>query len=140
MSTDAKILIVEDDEDLGLMMALRLKREAYLPLVARDASEAVSIAGRDAPDLILLDIGLPGMSGYALLELLKRSEALRRVPVIMMSGFDQSVHGPKAIAAGALAFVQKPFHWSDLLNLIRMALSSSMRMRRRDLAAAEARA
>jgi DNA-binding response OmpR family regulator len=114
------VLVVEDDPDLSVIIGIRLRREGYATVLARDAAEALVAVGRSAPDVILLDIGLPGEDGYAVLERLRGLGVA--TPVIMVSAYETAEHGPRSLAAGATAFLQKPIAWSSLMTALQVAL------------------
>jgi DNA-binding response OmpR family regulator len=116
--SNKKILIIEDDADVRLGYQVLLKANHYDTFLAADASFAVTVARNHQPDLIILDLGLPGGDGFILLERFRASKFLSRIPVIVVSARD--VHGNKerALKAGARAFVQKPWNDHELLALI----------------------
>lgn len=120
-----RILIVEDCEDLREMMALRLRRRGFAASTAEDVASAVAEIEKGAPDVILLDIGLPGADGYVLLDHLRAKDL--GVPVIVMTGYSPLVHEPKSRAAGALALMQKPLDFGCLLAVIGEAVAARAR-------------
>ena len=101
-----KILIIEDDDILLGMYSQRLKSENYEILQAREGKTGLGIAQSSKPDLILLDVMLPGgMNGFDVLEDLKRSEASKNIPVIVLTNLDSEEKA--AIAIGANAYLVK---------------------------------
>jgi|SRR5271157_6301716 len=119
-----KILIVEDDPDMVRAMAVRLKRQGYDLLVATDAISAIGLARRGKPDLIVLDLGLPGGDGFMVMKRLKSLPDLMLVPIIVVSARDPRFSEPLALQAGADLFLQKPFEAAELLGAIQNALGS----------------
>jgi DNA-binding response OmpR family regulator len=117
-----KILIVEDDKDMVRAMGVRLKAQGYSLVVASDAISAISTARKEIPDLIILDLGLPGGDGFVVMERLKSLSDLLLVPVIVLSARDPKINEPLALQAGAHAFFQKPFEAAELLAAIQNAL------------------
>ncbi len=117
-----KILIVEDDQDMVRAMGVRLRAQGYDLVVATDAISAVSVARKEKPDLILLDLGLPAGDGFLVMQRLKSLLDLVLVPVIVVSARDPKVNEPLALQAGAYAFFQKPFEAPELLSAIHSAL------------------
>lgn len=117
-----KILIVDDDLDVRQAMHVRLKANGYDTFFATDALSSVAEARKQLPDLIILDLGLPGGDGYVVIERLKRHPALAVIPIVVVSARD--VHGNKdrAIKAGANVYLQKPVDNAELLAIIRQAL------------------
>src|SRR5436190_1554130 len=101
-----KILIVEDDPDAALAVAIILQRRGYEVVCAADAQGAVDVIERERPDLILLDIGLPGGSGFAVLERVRTLLETSMTPVIVLTGLDVSRRD--AVEAGAQDLLLKP--------------------------------
>jgi DNA-binding response OmpR family regulator len=103
-----KLLLVEDDADTRLAMTVRLRSEGFDVITAADAATAVSTAVREKPAVILLDLGLPGGGGVAVLERLNRNVTLSAIPVIVVTArADQSARDDAA-KAGARAVLIKP--------------------------------
>ncbi len=103
-----KILVVDDDQDLLRGLAVRLRASGYEVIFAADAMYAVSNARKERPDLIILDIGLPGGDGFLVMDRLKSNSALSSIPIIILSARDPQVNREKALEHGAVAFLQKP--------------------------------
>jgi DNA-binding response OmpR family regulator len=121
-----KILIVDDDRDLLLGLNIRLKAAGYDVIPASDALSAISKAQRERPDLIILDIGLPGGSGFLVMERLTSLMPVASIPVIVLTARDPHANRERALKAGAVAFLQKPVDNDDLLNTVRKALEGSL--------------
>ena len=117
-----KILIIEDDLDLRRGLNLRLRAGNYDTAFAADAVMALSIAKKEAPDLILLDLGLPGGDGFLVLERMKSIASLACTPVIVLSARDPKANEKRALDAGADAFFQKPVDNEVLMTAIQRAL------------------
>jgi DNA-binding response OmpR family regulator len=120
--TNKKILLVDDDPDVRLAMHVRLKANGYQTFFASDALTSVSEARKHQPDLIILDLGLPGGDGFVVIERLKRHPALSVIPIIVVSGRDVSGNQERAIKAGAKIYLQKPVDNAELLAIIRQTL------------------
>ncbi len=118
----AKVLIVDDDPDIRRGLNVRLQASGYVVLFAGDAMSAISVAVKERPDLVLLDIGLPAGDGYVVMERLQNYPALACIPVIVLSARDAETHRQKALDAGAYAFIKKPADSNQLLKTIRAAL------------------
>lgn len=108
------VLLVDDDEDLLVALAAPLRRQGLDVEVATDAVTAVSTAVKQPPDVIVLDIGLPGGDGLMVMQRLHSLPQLAGVPVIVLSGRDPEKHRESALAAGAVAYLSKPVA-SDVL-------------------------
>jgi len=116
------ILIVEDDPDVREGIHVRLKANHYDTVFAADALSVINETRKHLPDLILLDLGLPGGDGFVVMERLKRIPALALIPIIVVSARDVRANQERALKAGAKAFLQKPVDNAELLAVIRQAL------------------
>lgn len=97
-TTAAKILVIEDDPQLQIMYKRKLTFEKFTALVATTGEEGLKIATEQHPDLILLDVMLPGqMNGFDVLEVLKRDEQLKKIPVIMSTNLNSEETVAKTI-------------------------------------------
>jgi len=117
-----KILIIDDDEDLVMGLAIRLKSWGYIVTVATDALSAISVGRKELPDLVLLDLGLPGGDGFVVMERMRRLMSLLTVPIIVLTARDAAGNAERARKAGAFAFFQKPVENNALLRAITQAL------------------
>src|ERR1700689_4420223 len=120
-----KILIVDDNPDIRLGMHVRLKANQYDTFFAADAFSGVAEARKHQPDLIILDLGLPGGDGFLVMERLKANIYLAVIPVIVVSARDPGANRERALKAGAKAFLQKPVDNGELLAVIRQCLGES---------------
>ena len=120
-----KILIVDDDQDLLLGLTPRLKANGYRVISAMDGTSAISVARRETPDLVILDLGLPAGDGFVVLERMRTLPDLVAIPVIVLSARDPADNEKRALDAGAVAFFQKPAHNHDFLAAIRHALGDT---------------
>jgi DNA-binding response OmpR family regulator len=116
--SNKKILVVEDDADVRLGYHILLKANNYDTCFAADSLAAMSEARKQKPDLIILDLGLPGGDGFLVMERLHVNTNTSMIPVVVVSARD--LHGTKARAlkAGAVAFLQKPWNDNELLAII----------------------
>jgi DNA-binding response OmpR family regulator len=119
-----KILIVEDDADIRGLLNARLRQGSYDTAVATDGMTALAVARRELPDLILLDLGLPAGDGFTVMERLRAITSLADVPVVVMTARDAATNREKAESAGAVAFVEKPIDFDQLLETIDGLLAS----------------
>lgn len=117
-----KIMIVDDDRDQRAGLEIRLKASGYQVVGASDAVQAVAAARKELPDLVLLDIGLPGGDGHVVLRRLQALTPTSMLPVIVLSAKDPAGHRDRMLAAGAAAYFQKPADNVRLLAAIRQAL------------------
>ena len=123
-----KIMIVEDDKDIVRALGVRLKSQGYNLVVATDAISAISTARKEKPDLIVLDLGLPGGDGFVVMQRLRSNYELMMVPIIVVSARDPFLNEERALEAGAEAFLQKPVKDADFSAAIEKALSKSARV------------
>jgi DNA-binding response OmpR family regulator len=117
-----KILIVDDDKAFVQLLNTRLKNSGYLVTFASDVPSALGLVQREKPDLILLDIGLPGGDGFVLMDRLKAIDRLAHIPIIIVTAQDTSSAKAKALKAGAQAYFQKPIDHNELTAAIREIL------------------
>lgn len=118
----SKILIVDDDPDLRRGLDIRLRSSYYETVHASDGYSAISMAQKEQPNLIILDLGLPAGDGFSVLERLKNSDTLSSIPVIVLTARDPHSDEQKALLAGAMAYYQKPVENDELLAAIHAAL------------------
>jgi len=118
-----KILIVDDNADTRLILNARLKAH-YHTVFAADALQAMSVALKERPDAILLDLGLPGGNGLMVLQRLKANISLSCVPVIIVTAEDPLMAEARTIEAGADAFLQKPVDQDKLLAAVQQAVGT----------------
>ena len=111
------MLIVEDDEVVRSLMRELLARRGVETLEASDAAAGMEVAKAHKPDLIVLDVGMPGRDGVELLEDLKRDPDTAGRPVVMLSGSLDPSHVAQARGLGAVAFLNKPIN-ADVLDLV----------------------
>ena len=117
----AKILIVEDDAEIRRGLAIRMRSYGYIVAIAGDAISASSVFHKEQPNLVLLDLGLPGGDGFVVMERIK--SVAPDVPFVVLSAMDPEPNRAKSLAAGACAFLQKPVENEDL----RIAISRALR-------------
>jgi two-component system cell cycle response regulator DivK len=114
-----RILAVDDQEDNRRILRDLLTSAGFEVIEAVTGEEAVTVAESQPPDLILMDIQLPGIDGYEATRRIKAIEKLRRVPLIVVTSYALSGDDVKAMAAGADAYVSKPFSPRALLAKVR---------------------
>ena len=115
-----KLLVVDDDPDIRRIAGLALERiGGFRVRLAADAREALDLAAGDPPDLVLLDVSMPGMDGPATLVALRALEATARVPVVFFTAASSDAEIARFHALGAVAVVPKPFEVNDLPRRIR---------------------
>lgn len=119
---ERKILIVDDDQDIRLSLGIMLRANNYDTVFANDALAAISVACKEKPDLVLLDLNLPAGDGFMVMGKLKGFIALDSVPVIVITARNPQENRQRAVEAGAEAFFQKPIDHHKLLSTIAKVL------------------
>jgi CheY-like chemotaxis protein len=114
----SKILIVEDNDPNRQMLARRLERKGFGVIAAPDGEEGYSLARAESPDLILMDISLPGMDGWQVINLLKSEASTRDIPVIILTAHALVDDRSKAVAVGCDDYFSKPVDFQRLLETI----------------------
>jgi len=111
----ASILVVEDEPDISALVAYHLAREAYRVRTAADGTEAIRSVELEQPDLVVLDLMLPGMSGLAVLEELRRRDETRHIPVILLTARRGEEDRIAGLRLGADDYLAKPFSPQELV-------------------------
>jgi two-component system, OmpR family, phosphate regulon response regulator PhoB len=114
-SAPARILVVEDERDIAALVAYHLTMEGYRVRTAEGGQEALEAAAAERPDLMVLDLMLPGYSGYDVLADLRRQPALRDVPVIILTARREEADRVKGLELGADDYLTKPFSPRELV-------------------------
>jgi DNA-binding response OmpR family regulator len=117
-----RILIVEDDSETRTWLGTLFKAQGYETVFATDGVTAVMAAQKENPDIVLLDLGLPGGDGFTILERFEGNQKLAAVPIIVLSGRDLAAHKDRALKAGAKKYFQKPADPKELLAAIKEVL------------------
>jgi len=120
----AKILIIEDDQDIARLIGMKLKARGHELALAGDAVTATTTARREHPDVILLDLGLPGGDGLLVLNRLREMAAFALTPVIVISGRDPAALRESVFKAGAVAYLAKPLDTEELVAEVERALGT----------------
>lgn len=113
-------MVVDDDAGVRAVLRDTLTIRDFHVLLAESGEEALVVAASEKPDLVILDLGMPGMTGYQVLDLLRQERP--DLPVVVLSGLAQPSETPSLIARGARAVVGKPFSARDFLRVIEQAL------------------
>ena len=119
----AKILIAEDEPDIRELVAFTLRFSGYEVISASNGEEAVQIASREYPDLILMDVRMPRMTGYDACRVMKGNPELKDIPVVFLSAKGQESEIQTGLDAGAEEYLLKPFAPDQLTDRVRAILS-----------------
>jgi len=117
-----KVLVVEDDEDLRRGLTLRVTSLGYEVVSAQDGISAVSVARTERPDVVLLDLGLPGGDGISVLERYANMATLSGIPVVVLTGRDPLVAAPAVSRFNVSAFLRKPADNDQLAGALATAI------------------
>ena len=121
------ILVIDDDDQQRRLLSLQLGGLGYKVVVAGDAVTAVSVARSTHPDLVILDLGLPGGDGFVVMERFSALLPLSNIPVIILTGRDADLLRERAAAAGAVAFLTKPTDTGQLEAAVANVLVSGVK-------------
>ena len=116
------ILVADDFEDTRLIMRLWLQKRGYRVLEAADGVQALEVARRESPDLIIMDIEMPGLDGLAATRKIREAEAARHVPIVAVSAYGSEHWRERALEAGCNQYVSTPFEPAELEGLIKSLL------------------
>jgi CheY-like chemotaxis protein len=120
-----KILLVEDNEMNRDMLSRRLVRGGYEVIIAEDGARGVAMATSDRPDLILMDMSLPGIDGWEATRRIKAAPELRKIPVIALTAHAMATDRDKALEAGCDDYDTKPIELQRLLSKIETLLAAA---------------
>jgi CheY-like chemotaxis protein len=118
MKKDRTIMVVEDYDDTRLLLKQWLEGLGYAVLEATNGQEAVDIADRECPDLILMDLDLPILDGIAATQRIRQKPQLERVPIVAVTAYPMSYSHVKAFAKGCDEYMRKPIDLAELAQLV----------------------
>ncbi len=123
MSKPASILVVDDDPEIVSMLSMRLTKRGYKVSTANDGNEAIELAKRERPDVVLLDVMMPGKSGWEVARALKQDPLTQASKIVMVSAIGAKTNELTAPIYGADAHVDKPFEFEHLERVIAQLLA-----------------
>ena len=118
MGLKAKILLVEDNEMNMDMLQRRLTRKGFEVITATDGAEGVERVNKESPDLILMDVGLPGIDGWEATELIRANDSTKNIPIIALTAHAMAGDREKAIQVGCNDYETKPIDFARLMGKI----------------------
>jgi len=116
------ILIADDEPNIVISLEYLLEHDGYQVQVARDGQEALDAIARRPPDLVLLDVMLPRVSGFDVCQKIRENPAWQHIRIVMLTAKGREVEMSKGLALGAHAYITKPFSTKELLAQIRAQL------------------
>jgi len=127
MSKKPVILIADDDPEILTMLGIRLSKKGYQVLEAVDGNQTLNLARKHHPDLVLLDVMMPGKNGWEVAKELRADEQFSNVGIVMLTAIGEKVNEMTSPLYGADAYVDKPFDFSDLEKKIKDVLTERAR-------------
>lgn len=120
-----RVLVVDDEPNIVLSLEFLMQQAGFDVITAGDGEQALARVAEQAPDLILLDISLPGISGFDVLEQLRADPIHARLPIIMLTAHGREVEREKGMALGADDYVTKPFSTQALVDKVQALLDEA---------------
>jgi len=120
--TQKTVLIADDEPNIVISLEYLLEHDGYRVQIARDGQEAIDSIAREPPDLVLLDVMLPRLSGYDVCQKVRENPAWRHIRIVMLTAKGREVEVHKGLALGADSYVTKPFSTQELLAHLRKQL------------------
>lgn len=121
-----RVLAVDDEPDVLLIVRTALQSEGFEVTTAANGPDCLEAAEASPPDLILLDVMMPGMTGFEVLRKLKANEKTSLIPVIMLTGLSERSKIQEALTSGTDYYIVKPFEFEDLIGKVNEALESRL--------------
>lgn len=119
-----KILVVDDSSTVTLMQRMVLTRHAYDVVTATDGEEAIGVAVREHPDLILMDVVMPKMNGFDACKRIRKEDSIQDVPIIMVTTRGEETNVERGFESGCNEYVTKPINPTELLTKVRACLGA----------------
>ncbi len=119
-----RILVIDDDDDMVFLVRRMLERAGMNVLSTNEGQGGIDLAARERPDVILLDVGIPDMDGYAVCTRLQEMTDTRMIPVVFVTGFQQEQNRARAFSVGAADYLVKPFSRDQLISTVRKQLEN----------------
>src|SRR5678815_5820147 len=124
MTKSASILVVDDDPEIVAMLSARLSKRGYKVSTASDGHKAIELAKRERPDVVLLDVMMPGKSGWEVARALKQDPVTKEIKIVMVTAIGEHVNELTSPIYGADAHIDKPFEFERLERVIAGLVSS----------------
>lgn len=121
----AKVLVVDDEPNIVLSLEFLMQQAGFDVTTALDGESALALVNENPPDLVLLDISLPGISGFEVLEQLRNQACFKRLPIVMLTAHGREVEREKGLALGADDYITKPFSTRQLVEKVQALLNES---------------
>lgn len=119
-----RVLLIDDEEDMVEMVSLSLSTGGYDAISATDPKTGLKKAASEKPDLILLDVMMPGTDGYEICKILKKQEETKNIPIIFFTAMGDPDMTNKVADCGGIDYITKPFEPEEMLKKIRKAIDN----------------
>ena len=120
--SEKKVLVIDDQPGNVFLLMDRLNREGYSVITAYDGEEGIKKAKNERPDLILMDIMMPGIDGFSACKILSQDKMTKNIPIIMLTALNSSEDIKKGFEVGAYDYIKKPFNKEELLARVKSAI------------------
>lgn len=117
-----KILVIEDERNIQKLVRVNLTASGYKVIVAANGEEGLKLAQLECPDLVILDLMMPDMSGWDVLAVLQADQKLQKVPVVIVTAAVRELDEDKARRMGAVGYLAKPFSTDELMSSVKHVL------------------
>jgi two-component system sensor histidine kinase/response regulator len=129
-TTGKKVLVIDDTEEIRIIISESLNLFGFTTLTAEDGSTGIEVARKDKPDLIICDINMPNVDGYATLTALREEESTATIPFIFLSGASDKINMRRGMELGADDYLTKPFTHKELMAAVNARLEKQADLRR----------
>ena len=127
MKAKKKVLVIDDENDILLIIKSALHEEGYDVTTANNGYDGLALAEDASPDLIILDIMMPEMDGFEVLQQLKENEKTAQIPVVILTGLSSKDKIREALNKGIDYYIVKPFEYQDLVSKVKIAIDDAER-------------
>lgn len=121
----AKVMVVDDEPNIVLSLEFLMQQAGFQVVTAATGEEALELINQTAPNLVLLDISLPGISGFEVLQSLRQQADFKNLPIIMLTAHGREAEKEKGLALGADDYITKPFSTQELVEKVKSLLAET---------------
>jgi len=117
-----EVLVIDDERDVTNLIKVNLEDQGYDVFVAYNGPDAIAIARERKPEVIILDLAMPGMDGFSVMKVLKQDKETEHIPIIVLTGHDTKGYKQKSLMLGAAQYMTKPFSEKDIVEEIKKVI------------------
>jgi len=117
-----EVLVIDDEVDVANLIKVNLEDQGYDVFVAYNGPDAIAIARERKPEVIMLDLAMPGMDGFSVMKVLKQDKETEHIPIIVLTGHDTKGYKQKSLMLGAAQYMTKPFSEKDIVEEIKKVI------------------